>query len=144
MKAPAIPAMAADATARPALYRRQVDAHHARRGLVGADRFHRPADARAGDEDEAGERHRERAENPDEARALGDAVEAERAAGVFPVEEQDAQHFAEADGRDGEIDAGQAQGRRADHECEQAGTAIDASSASGKGTPNFTVSSAEA
>ena len=98
---------------------RQVDAHHAGRRFVGADSFHGAADARPANRDEPCERSRQCAENPDEARLFGNAVEAEGAAGIIPVEKKNPQNFAEPDGGDGEIDARQPQRRRADHECEQ-------------------------
>ena len=96
----------------------QVDAHHARRRLILPDRLHRAPDAafRDEEEDEHGERE-QRVDLPGFGNGRN-ARESQRAAEEIDVEIERAQHFAEPDRGDGEIDAGKPHRGRADGERE--------------------------
>ena len=90
--------------------KRHVHAHDAGGGLVLAHRLHGAADARAADGHEHHERHGEAQIDQPRAALLRNAGKAERAAGRVGIEVEDAQHLAEADGGERQIDARQAQG----------------------------------
>ncbi len=95
-----------------------VHAHHLGRHLVLAHRLHRPPDPAAPDQEQRQHRQPEQAEDLPGLRLDRDAGEAERAAEIVDVEIKAAQHLAEPDRRDREIDARQPQRRPTDRERE--------------------------
>ena len=93
-----------------------VDAHHLGRGFVGAHGFHGATDMGPPDDPQNEKSQDQQAIDRDDAGAFGDAGETKGAAEPFDVEIDGAQHFAEANGGDREVDAGEAQGGTADQQ----------------------------
>ncbi len=96
-----------------------IDAHHLCRRLVLAHRLHRAADGAAPDQPQPGGGGQQQSVDHPGLGALRDAVQPERAAEEIDIDVDRAQHFAEADGGDREVDAGQPQRRHADRQGER-------------------------